>query len=91
MKKSKGVSDRKLKWSIENTKCVGFEPGEKKWGDEVEFIAKKPGTTKITCTNTTTGKSVTFTVEVEDWDDDDWDDDDDDWDDDDWDDDYYDD
>lgn len=83
VKKSSGVSNKKLKWSIKNTKYVGFEPGEKKWGDEVEFIAKKPGTTKITCTNTTTGKSVTFTVKVVDWDDyygdddydNDWDDD----------------
>ncbi len=82
VKKSSGVSDKKLKWSIKNTKYVDFEPGEDKRGDEAEFIAWKPGTTKITCTNTTTGKSVTFTVKVVDLNDDYYDDDYDDYDDD---------
>ncbi len=64
VKKSSGVSDKNLKWSIKNTKYVRFERGDDKKGDEAEFVAKKIGTTKITCKNTKTGKSVTFTIKV---------------------------
>ncbi|MDE6312735.1 MAG: hypothetical protein K2M46_03810 [Lachnospiraceae bacterium] len=76
VKKSSGVSSRKLKWSIKNSRYVKFAKWEDKKGTEAEFIAKRIGTTKITCKNTATGKSVTFTIKVVP-DDDDYDDDDD--------------
>lgn len=64
VKASKGVSDRKLKWKIKNTKIVNFEDKEDKRGDDAEFVALKKGSTTITCTNTATKKSVIFTIKV---------------------------
>lgn len=63
VKKSAGVRDRDLKWSIADRSIVRFDDDDR-YGDEMEFEARKTGTTKITCKNTKTGKSVTFTVTV---------------------------
>lgn len=94
VKKYHGLKDKQLKWSIEDTDIVTFDE-RKHTGDDMEFRARKTGTTTITCTNKKTKQKITFTIKVTDrldWDADDWDDDDrhDDWDDDrddDWDDD----
>ncbi len=96
VKKSSGLKDRYLRWSIQDSSVLRFD--DDSTGDEVELKARKSGTTKVTCKNTRTGKTVVYTVTVkarnidrydDDWDDDDrydddWDDDryDDDWDDD---------
>lgn len=75
VRKLTSVSSKYLKWTIANKKIVGFEDGHETRGDDVEFHAKKVGTTKITCTNTKTKEKITFTVKVvnryEDYDDDD--------------------
>lgn len=82
IKKYRGLSDRSLKWSIGDTSIVRFDDDDR-YDDEVEFHAKKSGSTTVTCKNTVTGQSVTFTVKVsprshmnydDDRYDDDWDD-----------------
>lgn len=76
IKKYSGLKDKYLKWSIKNSKIVRFEDRDRT-GDEVEFEARRPGTTTITCRNVLTRQSVTYTIKVVP-DDDDRDDDDDD-------------
>lgn len=81
IKKYRGLSDRSLKWSIRDTSIVRFDDDDR-YDDEVEFHARKIGSTTVTCKNTKTGQSVTFTVKVsprsqmnyDDNDYDDWDD-----------------
>ncbi|MFR8548202.1 MAG: hypothetical protein ACLVEV_06225 [Lachnospiraceae bacterium] len=84
IKKYRGLKDRYLQWSIQDPDVIRFNDDDRR-DDEVEFYAKKAGTTKISCKNTQTGQTVTFTVKVvrgqDDWDDrydhddhDDWDD-----------------
>lgn len=63
VKKSAGVKNRNLKWSIKNTSVVRFDDYDR-YGDDVEFRAVSTGKTKITCKNKKTGKSVSFTVKV---------------------------
>lgn len=63
VKKSSGVKDKNLKWSIKDTSVVQFDDYER-YGDDVEFRAVSAGTTKITCKNTKTGKSVTYNIKV---------------------------
>lgn len=74
VRKLTSVSSKYLKWTIADKKIVGFGSSLTK-GPEVEFLAKKTGTTKITCTNTQTKEKITFTVKVvnryEDFDEDD--------------------
>lgn len=74
VKKSSGVKDKHLKWTISNRKVVKFDDDDK-YGDEVEFEAKKTGTVTITCTNTKTKKKVVYKITVVRDDDDDGDDD----------------
>lgn len=64
VKKSSGLRDRYLKWSIKNEKILSFDDYDETTGDDMEFWAKKTGTTTVTCTNTLTNKKVTFTVTV---------------------------
>lgn len=64
VKKSAGLSDRYLQWTIKNDDIVRFEDFYEDTGDDVEFWAQKAGTTTITCTNTKTKKKVTFTIKV---------------------------
>lgn len=70
------LKDKYLKWTIENTKILKFEDGDR-YGDEVEVKGRRIGTTKVTCKNLKNEKTVTFTVNVvrDDVDDDDYDDD----------------
>ncbi len=95
VKKGYSIQKKQLKWKIENPKIVGFEDRDRR-GDEVEFVAKKIGTTKVTCICTNKNakvKKITYTIKVvrDDDDDYDYDDYDYDYDDDDYDDDDYDD
>lgn len=57
------VSGKNLKWTIADKSIVAFGSPLTK-GFEVEFYAKKVGSTKITCTNTKTNETITFTVKV---------------------------
>lgn len=76
VKKSKGLSERHLKWSINNRSIVDFDDDDRT-DDEIELEARKVGKTTITCKNTKTGKSITYIIHVvRDNDDDDDDDDD---------------
>lgn len=73
--KSAGVKDSQLKWSIRNEKMVSFEDADR-YGDDMEFVAKKTGTVTIICKNTQTKEKVKFKVTVTRSnydDDDDWD------------------
>ena len=63
VKKSGGVAESKLEWSIGNTKILRFE-SKKHTGHEMEFETLKPGTTTVTCKIKGTDKKVTFTVKV---------------------------
>lgn len=64
--KSAVVKESNLRWSIANTNIVDFEDYDI-YGDEAEFIARKKGTTKITCKNTKTKKKVVYKVKVVGW------------------------
>lgn len=78
VKKFSGVKNSHLKWYIKDKSIVAFEDDDIT-DDDVEFEARKVGTTKITCKNRKTKKSISFTIHViNDIDDDDDDDDDDD-------------
>ncbi len=74
VRKLAAVSNKYLKWTIADKEIIGFGSPLTK-GSEVDFFAKKVGTTKITCTNTQTKEKITFTVKVvnryEDFDEDD--------------------
>lgn len=63
VRKGSSVKEKNLTWSIKDTSILKFEDG-KKTGSEVEVIGKKAGTTTVTCTNTATKKTVTYTVKV---------------------------
>lgn len=63
VRKSSGVSNRHLKWTIKNTSVVRFDDYDR-YGDDMEFRAVSTGKTKIICKNKKTGKSVSFTVKV---------------------------
>ena len=87
VKRSGGLSDNDLKWSIKNRNIVRFDDNDIT-DDEVELDARRTGTTTVSCYNRKTKKTITYTIRVvpdrdDDRDDDDDDDDDDDWDDDD--------
>lgn len=60
---SRWVNERNLKWTIQNPSILGFQ--ESRRGDEVELLALSAGTTTVTCRNTKTNKSITYTVTVE--------------------------
>lgn len=80
VKKSSGLKNKHLKWSIKKTSIVDFDDDDR-YGDEIELDAKKIGKTTITCKNLKTKKTIKFTVQViadDDSDDDNDDDDDDD-------------
>lgn len=73
VKHGHSIKEKQLKWKIANKKIVGFDDDDRK-GNEVEFEARRVGTTKITCTCTNKNakvKKITFTIKVvEDHDDD---------------------
>ena len=60
----KNVNERYLRWKISDTSVVDFEDGYAYHDDEIDLIAVDVGTTTVTCTNTLTGKSVSFTIRV---------------------------
>ena len=61
--KKSGVKDRYLKWTISDKKIVSFDDDDR-YGDDMEFKAKKKGTVTITCTNTHTKKKVSYKIKV---------------------------
>ena len=66
VKKGDSIKENQLKWKISNPDIVDFA-NWKKTGHEVDFYAKKCGTTKITCSYTNSKgekKSVVYTVKV---------------------------
>ena len=63
VKKSGGVAESQLEWSIANTDILQFDEW-KHTGHEMEFRTLKPGTTTVTCQIKGTDKKVTFTVKV---------------------------
>lgn len=77
VKKYSGLRDNDLKWSIADSKIVKFE-GRDRTDNDMDFIARRLGSTKITCTNQKTKQKITFNIKVVPDQDDDYDDDDDD-------------
>ena len=63
VKKSKGLSDKYLKWTISNKNIIRFDDADIT-NDEVEFEAIKIGKTTVTCTNKKTKQKVKFTIKV---------------------------
>jgi len=66
VRKGHSIKESELKWKISNSGIVNFAE-MKKTGHEVEFYAKKYGTTKVTCSYTNSKgdkKSVVYTVKV---------------------------
>lgn len=64
VKKSAGVRESDLRWSIDNPSIVGFEDDEHEADDETDFIARKKGTATITCKDRRSGSSVSFIITV---------------------------
>ena len=63
--KGKGVKDRQLKWTVEDSTILAFEDMDDGLSDdELEFVGMKPGKTTVTCTNTANKEKVTFTITV---------------------------
>ena len=63
--KGKGVKDRQLKWTVEDSSVLAFEDMDDGiYDDEMEFVGIKPGKTTVTCTNTANKEKVTFTITV---------------------------
>ena len=63
--KGKGVKDRQLKWTVEDSSVLAFEDMDDGiYDDEIEFVGIKPGKTTVTCTNTANKEKVTFTITV---------------------------
>lgn len=65
VKKGHSIKNSQLQWSIEDTSIADFNG--RNTGDEVEFIAKKIGITRITCTCTNSKaktKKITYTVKI---------------------------
>lgn len=67
VRKSKGLSDKELDWSIEDDTIVTFFNDYELHDDEIDFLALKAGTTKVTCkikNASGSNTSITFTVTV---------------------------
>lgn len=63
VRRSSSLSERYLRWSIRNTNIVTFDDDDR-IDDEVEFEARRVGTTTVTCRNLKTNRSVTYTIRV---------------------------
>lgn len=63
VRKSKGLKDRNLKWTIADTSVAGYDDDDR-FDDEMDFVAIGVGKTKITCKNRLTGKKVSYTIKV---------------------------
>lgn len=57
------VKEKHMKWSVGNSSILAFEDGDR-YGDDMEFRAKKAGTTTVKCKNLLTGKYVSYKVTV---------------------------
>ena len=57
------INENKVKWTIGNTAIVGYDDDDR-YDNEMEFYAKKAGTTKITAKNLLTGGSIIYNVTV---------------------------
>ena len=77
VRKTSGLKDNDLKWSIRNKNILRFEDRDIT-DDEVELEARRTCTTYVTCYNKKTKKTINYKIKVIRERDDDWDDDDDD-------------
>lgn len=57
------INQNKVKWTIGNTDIVGYDDDDR-YDNDMEFYAKKAGTTKITAKNLITGGKIVYTVKV---------------------------
>lgn len=57
------IRENDIKWTIGNSSIVGFDDDDR-YDNEMEFYAKKAGTTKITANNLITGGKIVYTVKV---------------------------
>lgn len=57
------ISENSVKWTIADTSIVGYDDDDR-YDNEMEFYAKKAGTTKITAKNLKTGGKIIYTVKV---------------------------
>jgi len=57
------IGENSVKWSIADTSIVGYDDDDR-YDNEMEFYAKKAGTTKITANNLKTGGKIVYTVKV---------------------------
>lgn len=67
VKRSAGVNESDLQWTIDNPSIVGFEDYDDQYegDDEMDFIALKKGTTVITCKDKKSGSKISFTITVQ--------------------------
>ncbi|HCT92373.1 MAG TPA: hypothetical protein DF613_13510 [Lachnospiraceae bacterium] len=61
---SSNVRDDDLKWKVESGKTVVKIDDDDPYDDEMEFVALKQGTARISCTIRGTSKKVTFKITV---------------------------
>ena len=65
VKKTRGVKELQLNWTVEDSTILAFEDMDDGfYDDEMEFVGIKPGKTTVTCTNTANKEKVTFTITV---------------------------
>lgn len=57
------INANDVKWTISNTSIVGYDDDDR-YDNDMEFYAKKAGTTKITAKNLLTGGKVVYTIKV---------------------------
>ena len=57
------INQNKVKWTIGNTAIVGYDDDDR-YDNDMEFYAKKAGTTKITAKNLLTGGKIVYTIKV---------------------------
>ena len=62
VRKSPGMRESDIKWSIGNSNILVFD--DDRYDDEVEVRALKTGTTKVTAKNLKTGGKIVYTVKV---------------------------
>ena len=63
VRRSGGLSENKVKWTIGNTSIVKYDDDDR-YDDEMEFRAVKKGTTTITAKNLVTGGKISYKITV---------------------------
>ncbi len=63
VRKNGSMSDSKIKWYIGDSSILAFEDGDR-YGDDVELIAKKSGTTTVKAKNLYTGGAISYKITV---------------------------